>query len=184
MQKKIMIAWIFFMVFGFTRTCFAGSQDMDLDFLLPSPKDKVSLEYLGLKPETSFSLDQIQTEILIVEIFSMYCPVCQREAKNVNTLFDQIRQNKELDQRIRFLGIGAGNSEFEVNFFKENYGIQFPLFSDSDFIIHKKIGQVRTPFFIGLKPSKTGSRIFFTHAGEIKNHEGFLDEILSAYSDR
>ena len=180
MKRKLMMAWIFFSILGLAQIAAGDPKEIDLDFRLPAPPDKISLEYLGLEPDSSFSLGQIQTEVLILEIFSMYCPVCQREAKNINTLFDQIRQNKELGQRIKLIGIGAGNSEFEVNFFKENYGIQFPLFSDSDFTIHKKIGQVRTPFFIGLKQTKTGSHIFFTHAGEIKDHNGFLDEILSA----
>lgn len=180
MQKKLVFAWIFFMVLGLAHTGFGGPQEMDLNFQLSAPKDKVSLEYLGLEPDTFFSLDQVRAEILIIEIFSMYCPVCQREAKSVNHLFDRIRQDKELASRVKLIGIGAGNSEFEVDFFKENYDIQFPLFSDSNFTIHKKIGQVRTPYFIGLKLKDNGFQIFFTHAGDIKTHEGFLEKILSA----
>ncbi|WP_022668689.1 peroxiredoxin family protein [Desulfospira joergensenii] len=179
MQKKIFI-WAIFIFLAAAGPGFGEAEKLDLDFKLSSPKDPVQLEYLGLDRAESFSLDQVRADILIVEIFSMYCPVCQREAKNINALFDRIRQKKELNRRVKLIGIGAGNSEFEVAFFKENYGIQFPLFSDSDFTIHKKIGEVRTPFFIGLELKKEGFHVFFTHAGEIKNHEGFLEEILSA----
>lgn len=180
MQKKPMIAWILFMILGVAHSGFCGPQNMDLNFQLPSPTNKVSYEYLGVEPDSFFSLDQVRAEILILEIFSMYCPVCQREAKRVNHLFDRIRKDKELASRVKLIGIGAGNSEFEVDFFKENYDVQFPLFSDSHFTIHKKIGQVRTPFFIGLKLKDNGFQVFFTHAGDIKNHERFLEKILSA----
>ena len=125
-----------------------------MNFTLPVPENQTYRSYLGLTGQGSFYPWQIEADVVIIEIFSMYCPICQREAANVNTLFDLIRNRPEMRKRIKLIGIGAGNTAFEVNFFKENYSIEFPLFSDGDFTIHKQIGEVRTPHFFGFTISK------------------------------
>ncbi|MEJ2657041.1 MAG: TlpA family protein disulfide reductase, partial [Desulfobacterales bacterium] len=59
------------------------------------------------------------------------------------------------------------------------YNIHFPLFSDADFTIHKKLGEVRTPYFIGIRIKKDGTHhIFYSKRGEIKNASKFLDLII------
>ncbi len=156
---------------------------MALDFSLTASADPKEAAYLGVSPGQAFSLGQIDADTVIIEIFSMYCPVCQREASSINLMFSKISDSPSLDRRVKLIGIGAGNSAFEVNFFKEQYKIKFPLFSDTDFSIHKKIGEVRTPFFIGLNLQKDGSfQVFFTHAGDIGDPKKFLDTIISASS--
>jgi peroxiredoxin len=150
-----------------------------LDFTLPSPEKKVHQTYLGLPGDTDFSLGQIKAEAVIIEIFSMYCPVCQREADNVNALFQLIQNSPEYKNRVRLIGIGAGNSSFEVDFFREKYSIEFPLFSDTDFSIHKRIGQVRTPHFFGLALAGDGRfKVFFSQSGEVSDPRAFLKTLL------
>jgi len=152
---------------------------MNLDFTLAAPKDAGNQSYLGLKTQEPFSLNQIQAKVLIIEIFSMYCPICQREASDVNKLFELIQENSTLKDQVRLIGIGAGNSAFEVDFFKENYQIKFPLFSDEKFLIHKKIGEVGTPHFIGLKQNKNQQfEIFYSQSGEIIDPEEFLKTLI------
>ncbi len=58
-----------------------------LDFSLPVPEDAKDLDYLGLTSGKTFTLGQIQAEVVIVQIYSMYCPICQREVVDVNTMF-------------------------------------------------------------------------------------------------
>lgn len=150
-----------------------------LDFTLPVPESGTYRTYLGLPDDTSFSLGQIQADTVIIEIFSMYCPVCQREASDVNTLFNLIQNDEAIKSRVKLIGIGAGNSPFEVNFFKEKYTIEFPLFSDPDFSIHEKIGAVRTPHFFGLNLKKDGTfTVFYSESGEIADPEAFLKTLL------
>lgn len=150
-----------------------------LDFTLEAPSDDAHKRYLGLSNTDRFSLGQINADLVIIEIFSMYCPVCQREAANVNAVFNLIQNNHDLKDKVKLIGIGAGNSSFEVDFFKEKYSIQFPLFSDSDFSIHKKIGEVRTPHFFGLAIDKKGQfSIFYSQAGEVADPEHFLERLL------
>jgi len=108
----------------------------------------------------------------------MYCPICQREAKQVNRLFELIKVDKKLHQTLKMIGIGAGNSAFEADFFKTHYNIEFPLFSDPKFNIHKKVGEVGTPHFFGLKvlPDNT-VKLIFSHSGEIPDPDKFLQQL-------
>ncbi|WP_300460481.1 redoxin domain-containing protein [Desulfobacula sp.] len=173
---------ICFLFFG--NLCLPGQggctdKEKPLDFTLSAPKNADHKTYLGLTRDDRFSLGQIKAEIVIIEIFSMYCPVCQREAANVNTLFDLIQNNRSLREKVKLIGIGAGNSDFEVDFFKEKYTIKFPLFSDTDFSIHKKIGEVRTPHFFGLAlKGDCEYTIFYSQSGEVSDPEKFLETLL------
>ena len=150
-----------------------------LDFSLSAPESDVHRHYLGLENGDPFVLGQIKADIIIIEIFSMYCPICQREAANVNTLFSLIQALPSQEKTIRLLGIGAGNSAFEVDFFRKKYAIEFPLFSDGDFVIHKKIGEVRTPHFFGLKRNEKGDfDMFYSGPGDAPHPEVFLESLL------
>ena len=149
-------------------------------FELSTPQEPDRLAYLGVDArKTKFTVSDIDADVVIIEIFSMYCPFCQLEAPKVNTLFNRIAEDKELTGRVKLIGIGVGNSDYEVDYFRKSYQIHFPLFSDGDFTIHKAFGEVRTPFFVGVKRYPDGQAIvFFTHLGVLDSVEGFLAEII------
>jgi len=135
----------------------------------------------GVLPDLSpgFSLPKPKDGVVIIEIFSMYCPYCQREAPNVNKLYNKIQANPNLKSKIRLVGIGVGNSAYEVDVFRKKYSISFPLYSDGDFRIHKLLGEPRTPYFIGVKINPDGShRIFYSKLGELGDVDKFLDEMI------
>ncbi len=145
------------------------------DIRLAAPTEVGYQAYLGIKGNGTFSLPQIKAPIVIVEIFSMYCPHCQKEAPNVNDLYSKIQSSKNLKDKVKLVGIGVGNSPFEVAYFKKTYSIPFPLFSDAEYIIHKQLGEVRTPYFIGIKNHKDGTHtIFYSKLGAIADNAGFL----------
>ncbi|MEJ2037411.1 MAG: redoxin domain-containing protein [Desulfosarcinaceae bacterium] len=149
-------------------------------FELPVPGDAFGRNYLDLDRENGmFKIGELRAELVIIEIFSMYCPFCQREAPKVNALFNLIQADKQLSPRIKMIGIGVGNSGFEVDYFRKSYKIEFPLFPDEDFKIHKLCGEVRTPYFIGVK-NTPGQKpiVIYTHLGGFESPRGFLDEML------
>jgi len=149
------------------------------DFKLPIPENTADKEYLGLTTSGQFNIGQIKAQVIIIEILSMYCPYCQREAPEVNRVYEIIENNLNLKGRIKLIGIGAGNTPFEVQIYKEKYSVPFPVFSDEDFSLHKAFGEVRTPFFIGvtIKPDST-QRVFYAKLGGIDGAESFVKLIL------
>lgn len=163
----------------FCERGFCEENPVKMDFVLSAPITEIHKQYLGLSSDKDFSLGQIKAQVVIIEIFSMYCPICQRGAEGVNALFRLIQSKPALKDKIKLIGIGAGNSIFEVDFFRERYSIEFPLFSDSDFSIHKKTGEVRTPHFFGLALQGNGGlKVFYSKTGEISSPEIFLQTIL------
>jgi peroxiredoxin len=149
------------------------------DFKLPIPEQAADKDYLGLTTTGSFTVAQIKAQVVIIEILSMYCPYCQREAPEVNRLYEIIENNLNLKSRIKLIGIGAGNTPFEVQVFKGKYSVPFPVFSDEDFTLHKAFGEVRTPFFIGVRINDDGThRVFYAKLGGIEGAESFVKLML------
>jgi len=149
------------------------------DMKITVPQNATDRSYLGLERSGFFKIPQIKAKVVIIEIFSMYCPHCQREAPEINRLYNIIEDNQDLKDKIKLIGIGAGNSSFEVEVFRKKYNVPFPLFSDEDFSIHKGIGEVRTPYFFGVKINDDGThRIFYSQLGKFKGAEPFLDLML------
>jgi peroxiredoxin len=146
---------------------------------LQKPENTSELDYLALKGKGPFQLSQVKADLLIIEIYSMYCPYCQKEAPIVNSLYDLIAKEKDLKDKIKMIGIGVGNTPFEVEIFRKQYNIQFPLFPDESFAIHKKIGEVRTPHFFVLKMNPDGSNtLVYSKTGSIQDAGQFLEMIL------
>jgi thiol-disulfide isomerase/thioredoxin len=151
------------------------------DIKLPIPKDSADKSYLGLGffGFGSFKIPEIKSRVVIVEIFSMYCPYCQREAPNLNQLYSKIEQNPALKGKIKIIGIGAGNTSFEVGTFKKKYDVTFPLFADEDYVIHKTLGEVRTPYFIVVKINSDGShQVIHSKLGNLEGVDRFLEMII------
>jgi thiol-disulfide isomerase/thioredoxin len=101
------------------------------DFKLPAPKNSADKNYLGVSGtffSGPFTIPQIKARVVIVQVFSMYCPYCQKDAPHVNSLYNRIENDPALKGKIKLLGIGAGNSDYEVGVFKNKYNVPFPLF--------------------------------------------------------
>jgi peroxiredoxin len=146
---------------------------------LPIPEKDAERAYLGLTGKGTFTIPQIKAEVVILEIYSMYCPYCQKEAPIVNDLYQAIDKKSGLKEKIKIIGIGAGNTNFELDVFRNQYNVPFPLFADESYIVHKKVGEVRTPHFFVLKMNTDGSnKIIYSKVGSIQDPARFLDLIL------
>ncbi len=148
-------------------------------FELPIPQDARAQSYLGLSGTGQFTIAQIKAKVVIIQIFSMYCPVCQKEASRVNKLYRTIQKRKDLKDKIKMIGIGTGNTPFEVGFFRKKYEVPFPLFPDENLSIHEILGELRTPYFIGVKINRDGSdEVFYSRLGQFRDVNSFLKRIV------
>lgn len=144
-----------------------------------NPEDRA---YLGIKEKSGqIPLEKIKADILLIEIFSMYCPHCQKQAPELNNLYQAIDSNEEFRDKIKIIGIGVGNSPYEVGIFKEKYSPPFPLFDDRHSAVVNGFGGILTPHFFALKKLNDSSyELFYSEDGNFSNAEDFLDMIVKS----
>jgi hypothetical protein len=98
----------------------------------------------------------------------------------VNEAYRKIGADPRLRDKVKLIGIGVGNSSFEVDYYKNNYKVPFPLFPDPDFKIHKLVGQVRTPYFIGVKNRKgSAPQVYYSKLGGSQDPDELIKKLLA-----
>lgn len=148
-------------------------------FDLPVPESERHKAYLGVSGTGNFNIGQIKAQILLLEVYSFYCPNCQIAAAHVNDLYRLIEQNPGLRDKIKMIGIAVTNSAYEVDAYRERYKVPFPLFPDKDLSIAEHLDVRGTPTFIGVKLNDGGgaTRFLFSEGG-FEEPQKFLDEIM------
>jgi len=151
------------------------------DLPLTVPDSQEYRSYLGLKqaPGETFTLNDIDADILLIELFSMYCPFCQEEAENVNALFERMYEFSRPDFTVKLVGLGANNSAFEVEHYRNTYAVRFPLFPDQDMRLYNALGGKGTPTFIACRKQEDNScTIIHRQSGGFYHVEEFFKELL------
>jgi peroxiredoxin len=151
------------------------------DITLTVPENEFYRSYLGLTAAAgeSFVLADVKADIVLIELFSMYCPYCQKEAPLVNELFEKMQEVSKRGPIVKIIGLGASNSQFEVEHFRDTYNIPFPLFPDQDMSMYKALGGAGTPGFIGCRLQE-GERpvIVLRNSGGFYSSDDFLQELI------
>ncbi|GAB6060899.1 peroxiredoxin family protein [Desulfonatronum parangueonense] len=188
-MHRLIILVVTLLLFGLNQP--ANSQDGPFgigdvlpDLTLPVQDVQEHREYLGLQDGAeTFSLADIDGRAVLIQIFSMYCPICQKEAPAVNAMYAEIAERGLADD-LKILGIGAGNSRMEVQFFSERYDIPFPMITDPDYVLHKAFAGVGTPYYVLVQQEgeAPNSRhvVRLSHLGSFGDPESFLEQVLSA----
>lgn len=175
MRKSILAATALFLILA--QSALAG--DTFPDFSIRTHLEESDRTYLGLTETERFRLSDIAAEYLLIEVFSMYCPLCQRDAPTVNVWFEEIAAEGN-NGKIKLIGIGAGNTPFEVEFFRKKFNVPFPLIPDEDYFMHKALGNVGTPYFVLVKNSGPNNlEIMYAREGAVDNEATMLRDILS-----
>jgi hypothetical protein len=152
------------------------------DFSLPTPGDEATLKYLGLdKSEEPFRLTDIKADLLLVEIISVYCVSCHGMAPYMNKLHDMIESDPDLRGKVKMIAVGAGNNVNELDAFRREKVVQFPLFPDENFEVHAMAGDPRTPFLIFARPDGAGGlMVVDTHLGLMRDEKKLYESTRAA----
>lgn len=144
-----------------------------------TPAETASLGLPANAP--SFRLSQIKARVLLVEVFSMYCPRCQAAAPAVNRLHERLAASPQA-RELRFVALGAGNTSFEVDFYRQKYRTPMPLLPDEDYSLHKAFRAVGTPAFFVLQalPGGRGLKVLLFHEGQPEDEDAFFEQVLAA----
>jgi len=183
MNKFLVLAIVIALVLSGSTAAAQSAQpkpgDKLFDLTLPVPADRADRNYLGLSGwGKTFKMADIKANLVLIEILSMYCPFCQKEAPLVNQLYEAIEKDPALKGKIKIIGIGAGNSAYEVEVFRKRYNVPFPVFPDPDYDIHKKCGEVRTPFFIAVRLNPDGTQdVTYAKLGGFGEIPAFLETL-------
>jgi hypothetical protein len=150
------------------------------DLQVTAPESASDHEYLGLPDGIAkFPLDQIHCEVLVIDCFDMYCHICQTGAKHVNELY-RLVQERGLGTRVKFVGLGLGDTPLEVATYKEKFKVPFPVFPDRRSVIAKQFGPVRLPNLIVLRKQVGSLQVVNTSPGALLNPSKVLVHIQTA----
>ena len=89
-------------------------------------------------------------EVVVLNLFDMYCIHCQKDAKNINELQATIHANG-MSSKIKIYGIGVNNTQLETDMYKKRYNVTYPLTPDKNRAVASRFGKVRAPLLIVLK---------------------------------
>jgi len=141
---------------------------------LNTPTSGGHAAYLGLSSQAStFVLEDVKADVVIVQIFDVYCRICQKAAPGANVLYERIQSSRYAD-KIKMLAVGTGDTQLEVDLFAERFATPFPSIPDPEKTFCMAIGYTRTPEFVVMKRTEEGTfreiarRVsYFTDAGRM-----------------
>ncbi len=183
MKKPFITLWVVLLIIS----CFnpsASAETKSMGFAIPFPNlsftqplTKEEQAYLGIPKKGKFSFREIKGELILVELLSTYCFNCQKQAPIFVELYSSIKENPKLKGKVKMIGIAAGNTLKEVENFKKEYQITYPIFSDPKFDAHMAVGGPRTPFTLWVRKDAQGNGVVVsTHLGLTESVDNVLAE--------
>jgi len=96
-------------------------------------------------------------------------------------LYELMQALSGSEPKVKIIGIGASNSDFEVDHFRKTYDVEFPLFSDQDMAIYNALAGAGTPGFVGARRDAAGGfSIVLRQSGGFYSAADFLKELIAA----
>ncbi len=167
-KERIITAGDFFPEFPFPMTL---SRD-EIGYLgLPT-------KFLGLVKGENFSLRDVKADLIVLEYTNKYCFSCQLLAPVMNQVFERVGKDEQLRGRVKFLGVGAGNNQKEVDSFKVERKVPFPIVPDPKFKAFEAVGEPgATPFTLFIRKTDSGLLVARVKIGLTREPEKLLGEI-------
>lgn len=169
----------FFLLYGLVH-----GETKPVGFAIPFPDltfkhmlSKSEQTYLGIPQKGFFSFREIRGSLFLVEFLSTYCYNCQKQAPIFNEVYASVEKDPKLRGKVKIIGIAAGNNLAEVEQYKKEYKIPYPILPDSKFGAHYAVGSPRTPFTIWVRKDIQGKGVVVsTHLGAVESAEKAIEE--------
>ncbi len=99
--------------------------------------------YLGLKNSGPFTLKDIQSAYVCIEILNANCPHCMEQAAAMNRLY-RLVAGSDLKERLKFIAV-VSNSEAAMARWRKAYKVPFALVADPEWEIAGDYNITGTP---------------------------------------
>jgi hypothetical protein len=143
-------------------------------FRLSSPGSADALRYLGLTKAEPFSLSQVSSKLILVEVFSVFCQYCQKQTPAMNRIYQYIQEDQNLAKQIKMIGIAVVGDQKAVEAFKTAYRVKFPIIPDPKMGIFGKLQNPQVPLL--LLVNQQGD-ILLTYLGYLNDADDFFGKI-------
>jgi len=170
--------------------CYAGNNPLSIpaqfpDLTFDNALSKQEQVYLGIINKSTFSFNDISSPFILVDLTNTYCVSCKKNIKIFNEVYKKIYRDKNLRKKIKVLSIAIGNNEIEVDYFKDEYKILYPIIIDPEFKAHKALGEPRVPYTMFIKKDAEGKEIIFKiHKGIFESADKLVDELKALCSEK
>lgn len=136
-----------------------------LNFSFPAPSVLDHRVYLDLdENQDVVLLQESKKDYSLIEIVGVYCPVCHNQAPDMLRLYQRIRRDAQLSDRVGMFSVAAGATPMEVEHLHRAWRFPFPILQDPEYALHKLIGEPDTPFTLILARDGT---VLYAHLGRI-----------------
>lgn len=124
---------------------------------------------LGLAANAPFTIADIPTPYVLIEILGVYCPICHEMSPQLTRLTKRLKR-ANLDTRITLLGIAAGGTPMEVQYIRRRE-YAFPVSPDTDYAIYDLLDKPKTPFTMIVDRQGT---VRYAHRGMIPDMDALF----------
>jgi thiol-disulfide isomerase/thioredoxin len=150
----------------------AGNKLGDLEF--PAPLTADDAKYLGVPADKPFKLSQVGAPYVLVEIFATGCSHCFSHAPLMNKLYELIKKDAQMADKVKVIGLAAGDSTANVATWKKTCKVPFALVADTDNKTTGKINIMGTPTTVLI--NKSGD-VLYAKPGAFADAEAFLKDL-------
>lgn len=149
--------------------------------LLQSPVTVADRAYLGLDAVAPFRPEQVDATLLLIEVLNVHCMHCQMQAPATNELYRLLQADPLTRERVRLFGVALGNTGEEVERFRRQHDVPFPVIADPGFSSYRQWGVAATPSLITVLLAGDGTPgvVVATHSGLNTDYRRQYAEIRS-----
>lgn len=131
----------------------------------------------GLAGKGEFSIAQISGDLILLEVISVHCASCRNQAPIMYELYEELIDDPALKDRIKLIALAGGNKPWEVEEYRDEFDVPFPIIPDPKFVVLDQIGVNRTPFHYLLRKSGGEVIVAETHQGIIEDSITYAEDL-------